>query len=154
MKKAYLLAIFVISSCASSKSSNSFTSGKGYGDTRTKEVVFIDNYTYLLTDNATEDSYGYDKSNPIKVGGVQESEGPLNQRRFLDALFGPNDKKMIYWRAGSCCPFETAAGFNNMGMLDMYKIHEIGSNDTLTLFINLYDKGDLLIPVGLKAKEL
>lgn len=153
MKNWLILGIIIISSCAAPKTSISAALKKGEGDTRTKKVEYIDNYTYLLTETSDDKTYGYSESNPIKVGGVSEREGPLNQRRFLDALYGPNNKKMIYWRAGSCCPIETSAGFNNLGMLDKYRAVEIGSSDTLTLYINMYDKGDLKIPMGLQAKE-
>lgn len=85
---------------------------------------------------------------------MHKKEGPLNERRFLNALYGPNDKKMTYHRVGSCCPFKTPNGFiNGGGMLDRYRIVEIGNKDTLDIYINMYDTGDLKIPFGLKAKE-
>ncbi len=153
MNKLCALGLLILMSCATKIKSNSSSIMKGAGDSRIKKVEYLDNYTYFLTEISDDKTYGYAESNPIKVGGVKESEGPLNQRRFLDALYGPNDKKMIYWRAGSCCPVQTSAGFNNLGMLDRYGAVEIGSSDTLTLYLNMYDKGDLMIPVGLRAKE-
>lgn len=151
MKRLFLLLIGITLSCSTQKPKVSLE--KGAGDTRTKPVALIDNNTYLLTEMSDDKTYGYDKSNPIKVGGVHDNTGPLNQRRFLNALFGPNDKKMTYFRAGSCCPFATPNGFiNNTGMLDHYRLIEIGSKDTIDVYINLYDAGDLKIPVGLKAK--
>ncbi|AWG22930.1 hypothetical protein FFWV33_16050 [Flavobacterium faecale] len=108
----------------------------------------------MLTESATDKTYGYTKENPIKVGGVKDKTGPKNERRFLNALFGPNDKMTTYFRAGSCCPFKSPNGFiNNLGMLDRYRITEIGSKDTLDIFINMYDEGDLLVPQGLKAQQ-
>lgn len=147
MKKLLLFSIIIFTSCNASKTAKSFS------DTRTREVEFLDSYTFLLTENSEDKTYGYDKSNPIKVGGVKENEGPLNQRRFLDALYGPNDKKMIYWRNGSCCHFDTKNASTYQGLLDIYSLVEIGGADTLTLYLNFYDKGDLKIPVGLRAKE-
>jgi hypothetical protein len=38
-------------------------------------------------------------------------------------------------------------------MLDRYKVYWEGCKDTATLFINMYDKGDLKVPVGFSAKE-
>lgn len=147
-----LILIFVIFSCSVKKSPTD--EDKGVGDTRTRPVELIDNNTYLLTEASEDKTYGYDKSNPVKVGGVHEKDGPLNEQRFLNALYGPNDKKMTYFRAGSCCSFKTPNGFmNNTGMLDRYRLTEIGSKDTVDIYINMYDKGDLKIPFGLKAKE-
>ncbi|AOZ98729.1 MULTISPECIES: hypothetical protein [Flavobacterium] len=153
MKKIIILGMFALIGCTTKKQLNTVDTDKGIGDTRTKTVEYINDDTYLLTETAVDKTYGYDKSNPIKVGGARENSGPRNERRFLNALFGPNDKKMTYYRAGSCCAFKTPNGFSNIGMLDRYRITEIGSKDTLDIYINMYDTGDLKIPVGLKAKE-
>lgn len=153
MRKIIILGIFALIGCASNKKINSTDTDKGFGDTRTKAIEYIDQETYLLTEMADDKTYGYDKSNPVKVGGTKDQSGPKNERRFLNALFGPNNKKMIYFRAGSCCAFKTPNGFSNIGMLDRYRVTEIGSKDTLDIYINMYDTGDLKIPLGLKAKE-
>ena len=151
MKKLMLLAVLLTLACSTKK--NNVSEDKGIGDTRTKPVEFIDNNTFLLTEMSDDKTYGYDKSNPVKVGGVHDKNGPLNERRFLNALFGPNDKKMMYFRSGSCCAFKTPNGFiDNMGMLDRFRLTEIGSKDTIDIYINMYDAGDLKIPFGLKAQ--
>jgi len=153
MKKLLIPLILITISCFS-QTKTTTNEDKGVGDTRTKAVELLDNNTYLLTEQSDDKTYGFDKSNPIKVGGVKTNEGPANERRFLNALYGSGNKKMAYFRAGSCCPFKTPNGFyNNSGMLDRYRLTEIGSKDTLDIYINMYDTGDLKIPVGLKAKE-
>jgi hypothetical protein len=153
MKKIlYPTLLVVVLSCTVKKTA--VAENPGAGDTRTKPVELLDNRTYWLTEQSDDKTYGYDKANPINVGGVQDKEGPLNEQRFLNALYGPNDKKMTYFRAGSCCPFNTPNGFiDNVGMLDRYRLTEIGSKDTIDIYINMYDAGDLKIPYGLKAKE-
>ncbi|QHT72044.1 2-dehydro-3-deoxyphosphooctonate aldolase [Rhodocytophaga rosea] len=106
-----------------------------------------------MTESANDKTYGYEKGNPVKVGGSKENSGPKNQRRFLNGLLGPNGEQIKYYRAGSCCGFKTPNGlFDNIGLLDLYKVYWDGS-DTLNIYINLYDKGDLMIPVGLTAKQ-
>jgi hypothetical protein len=122
------------------------------GDTRTKEVQFLDDDTYWLTEASQDKSYGYDRRNPVKVGGV--TVGPKNEKRFLNALLGPNGEPITYFRAGNCCAFETPNGlFNNTGLLDRYRVTWAGASDTLDIYINMYDAGDLMIPVGLTAKK-
>lgn len=116
--------------------------------------VLIDQQTYLLTEQAQDDSYGFTEDNPVKVGGVKEEMGPINQRRFLNALQGPNGEEIEYNRQGSCCGFETPNGFMGMGLLDVYSVYWEGSSDTLDVYMNLYDTGELFIPVGLTAKEM
>lgn len=107
-----------------------------------------DHNTFLITEKSTDPSYGFMKKNPVKVGGVKESEGPLNERRFLNALSGPNGEQISYYRAGSCCPFKTKNGFNGGGMLDNYLVTWEGSKDTVSIYINMYDYGQLKAPVG------
>ena len=153
MNKLFLpIGMTILIGCASQKVGT--TSKSGTGDTRTQQVEFLDENTYLLTEMAVDDAYGYDRADPVKVGGIKENSGPLNERRFLNALLGPNGEEIEYSRTGSCCPFKTPNGaFENMGMLDRYKVYWKGSNDTLYIFLNMYDKGDLKIPVGLTARK-
>lgn len=122
------------------------------GDTRTSPVSYIDDDTYLLVLTSEDPSYAYKPSNPVKVGS-RDGSGPQNERRFLNALLGPKREEIAYFRAGSCCPFKTPNGLiDNTGMLDRYRITWEGGKDTLDIYINMYDEGDLMIPAGLTAK--
>lgn len=142
-----LILVVVLAACAAQKSN------KTHGDTRTKPVLYIDDRTYLLTEHANDPSYAWKKSNPVKVGS-KEGRGPLNELRFLNALLGPNGEEVRFVRIGSCCPFKTPnAVIGNKGLLDHYRIFWEGARDTLDIYINMYDEGDLKIPVGLTAKK-
>lgn len=163
--KRYLViitCILLFPGCAAKKGSTSPGSDKGslssnrkYGDTRTKEVVYNGSSAYLLAEKTDDKTYGYDKTNPVKVGGVREMEGPMNERRYLNGLMGPNGEELRYSRSGSCCEFKTPHGMlDNKGLLDAYEVSWAGCKDTLTIYINMYDKGDLSIPVGLTARKL
>jgi hypothetical protein len=145
-------ALLLFIGCASQKTTPTANTSGGDGDTRTKEIELLDSDTYLLIERSEDKTYGYDKSNPIKVGGSNESSGPRSERRFLNALLGPNGEEVKYFRAGSCCPFKTPNGILDTGLLDRYRVSWTGSKDTLDIFINMYDKGDLQIPVGLTAR--
>lgn len=157
MKNALIiLFITLITACASQKSTTGSTPGrksnKAFGDTRTLDVEYLDENTCKLSILSTDKSYGYSENNPIKVG--QNESGPRNERRFLNGLLGPNGEPIAYTRVGSCCPFKTPNGlFDNSGMLDKYQLTWQGQMQPVTLYINLYDEGDLLIPVGLTAKK-
>lgn len=143
-----IISVSLLFGCSVSKNSK-----KGLGDTRTKRLEFYNESTYLLSEQALDKSYAFSPSNPVKVGGVKESSGPLNERRFLNALLSPDGKPVKFFRAGSCCMFSTPNGlFGDSGLLDMYRIYWDGSKDTLDIYINMYDKGDLKIPMGLKAR--
>lgn len=153
MKKPILFALLLYAvGCAPQKTSSSVPEGKG--DTRTREVEYLDEETYKLTEYADDKSYGFKENNPIDVGGAHESSGPLNERRFLNALLGPNGEKVFYYRAGSCCHFKTPNGLmNGTGLLDRYRVYYLGGKDTLDIYINMYDKGDLKVPVGFTSKQ-
>lgn len=156
--KRYILISFagLLCACSSQKKTASQPADKdpGIGDTRTYTVESLDENTYLLTDASTDNTYGYTKENPVKTGGSKEQSGPKNERRFLNALLGPNGESIGYFRAGSCCGFKTPNGLmNNMGLLDIYRVWWEGSKDTVSIYINMYDKGDLYIPVGFTARK-
>lgn len=124
----------------------------------TKQVVktsLKDNQTFNLTEISTDPTYGLTDKNPVQVGGVDKQEGPLNERRFLNALAGPNGEKVSYFRAGSCCPIKSKNdpfGFGSV-MLDNFRVTWEGAKDTVSIYINMYDYGTLKAPVGFTIKK-
>lgn len=151
MKYISLIAIAFCISCSTKKSSSSNTVESG--NTRTIPLEYLNSTTFLLTATTDDITYGFDQKNPVNVGGLT-ADGVVNERRFLNALVGLNGEEVRYQREGSCCGFNTPNGlFGNSGMLDIYKVYKVGTKDTVNIFINLYDEGDLKIPVGFKAKQ-
>ena len=137
MKRIFFIGILVIiCSCSTSK-----------------KATLLDSQTFLLTEVSIDKTYGLSEKNPIKVGGVDKNEGPLNERRFLNALVGPNGERVSYQRAGSCCPMKSRNGFMGMAMLDNYRVTWEGSADTVSIYINMYDYGELKAPVGFTIKR-
>lgn len=124
------------------------------GDDRTTDPEMLNNSTYFLTEYAADPNYGVTKELPIKVGGIKENEGPMNEKRYLNALLSADGSELKFYRSGSCCAFSTPNGMiGNTGLLDVYKLYVEGSSDTTILYFNMYNKGDLFIPKGFKAKE-
>ena len=153
MKKMLFIAtVLVAVACSQQKKASAPSSEKAsYGDDRIGAIEMINDQTFKLTEQAGDKIYGYTKENPVKVGGVRE--GPTNERRFLNALLGSQNETVQYERSGSCCPFKTPNGlFENTGMLDAYRVWWEGGKDTVIIYINMYDKGNLRIPVGFNAK--
>lgn len=152
MKKLCTFGLLLLLSCSAPKST--VQSNRDKGDTRSRPAELLDDNTYLLTVASDDKTYGYDKLNAVKVGGAKGSSGPSNERRFLNALLGPNGETVKYFRAGSCCAFKTPNGMlDNTGLLDRYRVSWVGSTDTVDIYLNMYDKGDLLVPVGFTAKK-
>lgn len=138
------MTVFVFLSCSTSKK----MTGVDYGSPMLKQALIDDN-TFRITQYSEDNTYGYSEKNPIMVGG--NSEGPKNERRFLNALSGPNGEKIAYERIGSCCPFKTKNSEWG-GMLDMYNVTYTGLEKNLIIYINMYDSDTLKVPVGLKLK--
>jgi len=132
---------------ASSGSKNNPTFDKSQAD-------LMDDRTFKISEVSDDGSYGYKKENPIKVGGAKSSEGPLNERRFLNALLGPNGEKISYFRRGSCCSFETPNGIMGGGLLDMYEVNYSGLEKPIVLYINMYDFGILKAPKGFTFRTI
>ncbi len=140
MKNLIFIGILVILfSCSASK--------------KVVKTKLLNNQTFLLTEVSTDITYGLSEKNPVEVGGVDKTEGPLNERRFLNALAGPNGENVSYYRAGSCCPIKSKNGFMGMAMLDNYRVTWEGSKDTVSIYINMYDYGELKAPVGFTIKK-
>ncbi len=147
MKKPILFLGIIVSALACKTPQNISNS---YHSPMVKQEL-IDDLTFKIDHYSTDKTYGYTKNNPVMVGG--ESEGPKNERRFLNALAGPNGEEISYYRVGSCCSFKTKNSSFGGGALDIYSISYEGLNESLTLYINMYDSDTLRVPVGLKLRE-
>ncbi|MBC3759919.1 2-dehydro-3-deoxyphosphooctonate aldolase [Hyunsoonleella sp. SJ7] len=117
--------------------------------------ILRDNNTFVVTEIAKDKTYGYSPKNPVEVGGAKDSEGPKNERRFLNALAGPNGEQISYYRDGSCCPVKSnndPFGFGSV-MLDNYRVTWENSKDTVSIYINMYDSGPLKAPIGFTIRK-
>lgn len=124
------------------------------GKQKAQGTQLLDPSTFQLTEMTQDSTYGHTQNNPIKVGGAADQQGPSNERRFLNALAGPNGEKISYERSGSCCPFETKSGFLGKGLLDLYEVTWKGIEEPVILYINMYDAETLKAPVGFTIKAL
>ncbi len=138
MKKVLLfltIGMMLISACKSSK---------GTSGTSNKNSTSV-------TTVSTDKTYGFTQENPIKVGGT--GSGPANERKYLDALAGPNGESISYVRVGSCCSFKTPNGLMGAGFLDRYEVTWSGQASPVYLYLNMYDKDELKAPVGFTIKK-
>jgi len=150
MKKIGYLAFFALLTACASRNKTTHISKNNQKDIHTP---LLNQNTFVLNEISKDKKYGLSEHNPIEVGGVDKSEGPLNERRFLNALAGPNGEKVSYYRLGSCCPIKSnKALFGDKVMLDNYRVTWEGSTDTVSIYINMYDYGELKAPVGFTIK--
>lgn len=68
-------------------------------------------------------------------------------------LAGPNGEKISFYRAGSCCGIKSDKAPMGYAILDNYRVTWEGSTDTVSIYINMYDRGVLKAPVGFTIKK-
>lgn len=147
MKKfLFLFSItLLISSCVSTRSTI-----KNVDDSAPDLIVKGDN-TFEINQFSTDKKYGYDKDYPINIF-YKTTNTDANQERFLNALAGPKGEKITYTKLESCCPFPTKRSEMGAGFLDVYELKWEGQKKPILLYINIYEKGILMVPLGLRLK--
>jgi hypothetical protein len=148
MKKIiFILSISILLiSCVSTRSTL-----KNVDDSAPDLVVNEDN-TFVIREFSTDKKYGYDKDYPINIF-YKTSATDANQERFLNALAGPKGEKITYTKLESCCPFPTKRSDMGAGFLDVYELKWEGQTNPIILYINIYEKGIVKVPLGLRLKN-
>jgi hypothetical protein len=111
------------------------------------------NNTFLLNEYSKDKKYGYDPDYPINVFYRNTKDENLNAERFLNALAGPNGEKITFSKIESCCPFPSKRTEIGAGFLDVYELKWEGQTESAKLYVNIYEKGYLLVPIGLSIKK-
>ena len=98
--------------------------------------------------------YALSETNPVLVGSLPGRSLPAKERAFLDRLRGPDGQRVHYIRRGSCCFFPTPNGlFGESALLDHYEVTYDGLAYPLSLYINMYDPGEVRAPLGFTLIE-
>lgn len=149
MKKIVtLLAIALLTvSCVSTRSSIKNI------DNNAPVPVLKNNNTFVITDYSKDKKYGYDQDYPINVFYFNTRNETINQERFLNALAGPNGEKITFKKVESCCPFPTKTSDMGAGFLDIYEVYWKDQKKPIRLYLNIYERGALLVPAGLTIKK-
>jgi hypothetical protein len=149
MKKYFILLMLltIISSCVSTKSTL-----KNVDDNAPNLRLTSEN-TFVINQYSKDKKYGYDEDYPINIFYKSSKEDIINQQRFLNALAGPNGEKITYKKIESCCPFPTKKSEMGAGFLDIYELTWEGQTAPVKLYLNIYEKGVLMVPVGLSLKK-
>ncbi len=145
MKYVFYTVFLMFVSCVSTKSNI-----KNINPEAPEPV--LKNNRFVLTSYAKDPKYGFDEAYPVNVFYMSAKNDTLNAVRYLESLAGPNGETIAYKKIESCCPFETKNHSIGGGFLDVYEITYTGIKKPLKLYINLYEKGELLIPIGFTAK--
>lgn len=149
-KSFFLVLSFLLiftTSCVSTKSTLKNVDDNAPTPTLTKEN------TFLITLYSKDKKYGFEPDYPVNVFYLNSKDENLNAKRFLDALAGPNGEKITYTKIESCCPFPTKRHQIGAGFLDVYELTWVDQKQPIKLYMNIYEKGYLMVPVGLSLKK-
>ena len=149
MKKIFGLvaSLFLFVSCISTKSTLKNVDDNAPIPKLTK------NNTFVITEFSKDKKYGYDKDYPINIFYRGTKDDIINQQRFLNALAGPNGEAITFSKLESCCPFPSKNTEMGAGFLDVYEIKWEGLKKPILLYLNIYERGQLMVPVGFSLKK-
>ncbi|TPG32104.1 2-dehydro-3-deoxyphosphooctonate aldolase [Flavobacterium pectinovorum] len=149
MKKITLFIVLLLTtvSCVSTKSTL-----KNVDDNAPDLILKKDN-TFAIMLFSKDKKYGYDPDYPVNIFYRNTSDEALNESRFLNALAGPNGEKITYKRLETCCPFPTKRSNMGAGFLNVYELTWSGQRKPIKLYLNIYEKGILMVPMGLSLKK-
>ena len=144
----FIPLLLLIISCGSIKSSLKNV------DNNAPIPVVGKNNAFIITEYSKDKRYGYDKDYPINIYYRGTSNDTINQKYFLNALAGPKGEKITYTKLENCCPFPTKSSDMGAGFLDVYELKWEGLKKPILLYVNIYERGQLMIPVGLSLKKI
>ncbi|MFV8466938.1 2-dehydro-3-deoxyphosphooctonate aldolase [Flavobacterium sp. LB1P62] len=149
MKKtlSFIALLILSASCVSTKSTLKNV------DDNAPALSLTNENTFVITAYSKDKKYGYNEDYPINIFYRNTANEMINQERFLNALAGPKGEKITYVKLESCCPFPTKRTDLGAGFLDVYEIKWAGQKKPVKLYLNIYEKGILMIPVGLSLKK-
>lgn len=149
MKKITILIalLIAVSSCVSTKSTLKNV------DDNAPDLLLSKNNTFVIKEFSKDKKYGYNPDYPINIFYRNTKDEALNEVRFLNALAGPNGEKITYTRLETCCPFPTKRSDMGAGFLNVYELKWEGQKKPVKLYLNIYEKGILMVPMGLSLKK-
>ncbi|MBS7788149.1 2-dehydro-3-deoxyphosphooctonate aldolase [Flavobacterium sp. CYK-55] len=150
MKKQWILFVLGLMtlSCVSTKSTI-----KNVDDNApTPQLNKVKN-AFVLTLYSKDALYGYNEEYPINVFYLNSANPELNEQRFLNALAGPKGEVISYKKIDKCCPFPTKRNEMGAGSLNIYELTWPGQKEPVKLYLNGFEKGALMVPVGLSLQK-
>ncbi|OUD33213.1 2-dehydro-3-deoxyphosphooctonate aldolase [Flavobacterium sp. FPG59] len=149
MKNTLVIFILFItlSGCTSTKSTLQNT------DDNAPDLQLTQKNTFIITEYSTDKKYGYNKDYPINIFFNNTNNETINQERFINALAGPKGEKITFNKLESCCPFPTKRSDMGAGLLDVFELKWDGQKTPVLLYLNIYEKGVVKVPVGLTLKK-
>lgn len=137
---------FLVFACTSTKSTIMNI------DPNAKKPKIVNN-AFEITTYATDSKYGYDADYPINLGPLSDKQEETYVALYFNALEGTNGEKINYTKTATCCPFPSNTNNIGAGTLSIYEVTLEGSTKKMSLYFNIYEKGEILCTKGLKIKK-
>lgn len=102
----------------------------------------------VLTEVATDKTYGYSQGNPVKLGGAAEGQKARHREAFLTALRGPQGQPISYVSHGTCCSFDLGSEGKSRGDLEVLLVTYPGIPKPVLLFLDVYHFEPPKAPLG------
>jgi hypothetical protein len=115
---------------------------------------------------STDSTFGYSDQNPLKLKKGNQGKSIDNSYKFLSGLKTLDNQTLtLLYRSTIDNPTykEPAIRINNrqtglpisgkFGLLDKYVFLTSNTKDTVTLYVDIYNKGGLFLPIGLKYEQ-
>lgn len=149
MRKIVVLSILVLfTSCVSTKNTI-----QNIDDTAIIPKIVAGQF--IITEMAPDSKYGYNEFYPVNLGfSKYENSNNSNVNRFFNGLTGPNGEKITYKLLETCCPFPSKNNKMGAGTLDLYEVHFEGLSETKKIYINTFEKSNVMCPKGFLIKKL
>lgn len=148
MKKLLLLGcLLLLLACTGTRNTIQNIDDNAVMPALSKEKYFV------ITETSTDKKYGYDQDYPINLGFLPFQSAEVNVKRYFGGLTGPEGQTLSYTKVDACCPFPTKKYTMGAGLLDVYNVTWEGLGEPKKLYINLYEKGKVMAPVGFGIKK-
>lgn len=122
-------------------------------DNNAPSLVLLSNNTFEIKAYSNDMRYGYNPDYPVNIYYASALDENINQPRFLNALAGPNGEVIKYRKLQSCCPFPSKNAASGAGLLDVYELSWLGLKKPIKIYINIYEKGFVMVPKGLSVRK-
>lgn len=134
-------------------------------------ILFFKNTAFAQKDftkllNSTDSSYGYKAKNPLKLKKGNQRKSMSNSYNFLSGLKTLDNQTLrllLIVTIDDPNYKKPAIKINNrftgmpingkLGLLDKYVFLTSGTKDTVKIFVDIYNSGTLLLPIGLKYEQ-
>ncbi len=142
----YLLLLVLCISCVSTKSTIKNIDPNA-------KMPKVEGEAFVLNEMAKDQLYAYDPDYPVNVDfSGTESNNMRNITRFFNAIM-LNGNPITFNKIEECCPFPTKNYKIGAGTLYIYEVKSSDGLIVKKIYMNIYEKGKVLIPVGFEAKK-